>query len=353
MLRKDFDEVLARNIDFANSDKKGALIRITGISEIRIPNAKPLEDWEFPKQYKEYLDECIEHKKAYWQQRGDLKDDVIPDIKPYYGIAEHSSFIGGEVSFGGNTSYHHTVINDWSDLDKLSLEPANKYFRMLMDSLLYLKERSLETGCVVTLRGGESPMDIANALRGNDLFTDFYDYPDEVHRLLEFCTEAAKWTFKHQLEIIGYLNGGVMSGWGIWMPGNSIGHLSEDASTMCAVSIYEEFGKPYTVEALNDYDCSFMHTHPMGRHVLPSIASIDKIKFIEIEYDPNQMSPIEVYKSNEAVLKDKIVVLRTKPEEIQDNLEFLSSHKSIVELNVESFAEAEKAISLVRSISPI
>lgn len=351
MLRSNFNEILQRNIDFTLDDKRrGALLHIEYIDAVKIVDVKPLEQWNFPLEYQQYLDACIERDMAVWRQRDQIDDDTIPYIKPYYGIAEHSAFVGGTVCYGGNTSYHEHPITDWSKLDTLVLDENNDNFKMLMNSLRYLKSREAEVGFVAALRGGEAPMDMANALRGNELFMDFYDEEENVHKLLRFCLKASQWTFSHQSEIIGQIQGGVMSGIGIWLPGNAIGHLAEDASSMCSAPLYREFGQPYTQKLLQDYDCAIMHTHTMGRHVLADIAAIEKVEFIQLTYDPNQITPIDTYKEYENILNNKIVVLTMTLPQLQQNLGFLANHKSIINMNVADLEQANQAVALIKSI---
>lgn len=352
MLRQDFDKVLERNIAFAGDKvKAGVLLHVVGIQENGQPTVKPLEAWRFPQEYKQYMDACIQRDKAAWSLRQEVHDDLLPCLKPSYGIAEHSSFVGGTVVYGGNTSYHQPLITSWNILDQLHLEDeVNQNFRLLLDSMQYLKERSANDGFLVTLRGGYAPSDLANALRGNELFTDLYDEPRQVHRLMEFCTKAIRYSFDHQLKIIQSLSGGVMSGWNIWMPGNAIGHLSEDASCLCSAEVYREFFKPYTQALLESYDCAMMHTHGMGQHVLPEIASLEKIKWIEITNDPNQERPIEIYKKNADLLAEKIVVVNLSLDELRQNQEFLSTRKTVVQLYTKTNKEAQTAVEWVRSM---
>ena len=349
MFRKNTESILQRNIEFAESDvNKGTLLHILAIEGYEGNCVKPLEQWRFPDEMCEYLDACIERDCEKWMFRDFLDDDTLPTMKPYFGISIHSAFIGGDVKFGGNTSYHVPVIKNWDSLDSLTLKEDNLYLQLLLNAMRYLQKKSYSYGFFLSLRGGDSPMDIANALRGNDLFLDFYDDNIQVHRLMDFCVKAAKWTWKHQVEITGILEGGRITGQAVWLPGNAIGHLSEDASSMCSVDIYEEFGQPYTQRLLNDYDTAIMHVHTKGRHQLPSISKLEGIKFIQLEYDPGEPSPIEVYKVNFDILKDKIVIPIMTTEEIAENMDFLSNHKQIIQVYAKSLSDAEKAVNLVK-----
>lgn len=351
MLRKDYEAVLQRNVEFASQpEKKGALLHVTSIAGQKTFSAKHLEEWDLPKDYKSVLEDRIAACKLMWAQRPELEDDQLPTLKPFYGIAEHSSFIGGEVTYGGNTSYHHAIISgDYSELDALELREDNVQFRMLLDSLDYLRRRGETEGFVPSLRGGDSPLDIANAIRGNDLFYDVYDQPENVRRLMEFCTKACLWTFRHQKAVIPQVMGGTMTGLGVWLPGDSIGHLSEDATCLCSPAMYAEFGRPYLERVLAEFDGAILHTHSMGRRTLPEFCSLDGLTAIELSRDPNQPAPIDVYREYAADLEGKLVVLTMDTQEIRDNLEFLAGRRSIIELSATDMADAKAALDLVRS----
>jgi len=354
MMRMEIiSEIIGRTKAFYQSKSNGkALIQVKNIQSIQDQKLKPMNEWNFPDDLYDYLDDKIEKFVTYLERRKDVWDDLIPAIYPWFGIAEHSAFIGGEVIFTRETSYHRPVIHQWDDIEKLELREDNLWLRMVLDGLAYLRDRS-NGRYFVKLRGADGPMDVANALRGNELFTDFYDYPDEVHKLMDFCTKAVQWTLDRQKKIVGELEGGVITGFDIWLPGNSIGQLSEDASTMCSPEIYRKFGLPYTKRLVNLYDHAFVHTHALGKHNIPVIAEIDKFAVIEISSDPNTPRAIEVYKELSECLKGKIIVVQLTYDEIIDNLDFLKDRKTIIWYTAEDIDDARRTIELVRRELPV
>lgn len=351
MFREDYEEVIDRNIRFMNDNtKNGILVNFELAGGIKIPVVPPLEQWNLKKDYKKYLNMCIEREKEIYRQMRKIKDDRMPCIKPFYGIAEHSSFIGGRVIYGGNTSYHEAYLNSWDEYGKLSLREDNENFQLLLNSLTYLKERGEEEGFIATLRGADGPMDIANALRGNEFFIDMYEEKENTKKLLEFCTSAAIWTLNHQKKILGKFHGGIVTGMNMYLPGDSIGHFSEDASALCSATMYKEFGLPYTKKMLDPYDFAMVHIHTMGRHILPAVCSLDKIRIVEITYDPNQPAPIDVYKEYYEYLKDKVVLMKVKTSEVFDNISYFEGKKVILNVCTSSLIEAEEVLASLKSI---
>lgn len=344
ILKNNIDESMDRTIRF-NANKKVGDALITIDLETKPYKIKGLDKWQFPDRMEEFLDENIKALEYHWSQRQGIDDDSIPSIIPRYGIAEHSAFVAGDVDFSEDTSWPHPVIKDYRDAKKLELNEDNLWLRLVIDGLSYLKEQS-KNRYAVSLRGAMSPLDLANALRGNDIFMDFYDYPEELHELLEFCTKASAWYMTHQKEVAGDFYGGSIGN--VWIPGNSFGHLSEDTSVLCSPDIYKEFGQPYTRKLVEGYDRVFMHLHTAGVQAFKNIADIEKLQSFELAPDPNQPRGINVYKNNFNLFKNRIMKLYITFDEIQDNIEFLKQAKTVLHCSACCTEEAKEIVKYVR-----
>lgn len=347
--REDIDHVMQRVTAFAEG-KRHALIHVLDIEGLETAKVPPLEAWSLPGDWRSLLDAQFAGFALYWKQRTDIADDLIPAITPHYGIAEHSAFVGGDVSFGGNTSYHHAVVRDYAkDFGKLRLDENNVWLRLVLDGLSYLIEKA-DGLCAVKVRGGESPMDMANAVRGNALFADLYEEEEWARRLLSFCVDALKFTMERQMKTVGPFRGGYIGWSNAWMPGHAFGHLSEDASCLCSPAHYLAFGKPYTEAAIEALDTVMIHTHTLGRHALPAICSIEKLGFIDILRDPNQPAPIDVLREYGDVLRGKAVQLPVTADELRHDVDLLRGHRVILSYHAKSAEDARWAVSFVRDM---
>jgi hypothetical protein len=219
MILKQLVEKRLERIRSFYAKPRGALINVGGVKTIKGLPGRPLNSWKFPEELYPYLDTIIEGAENHWSQRDDIDDDLLPSTSPWFGIAEHSAIVGGDIHFAEITSYQVPLVTDWDKLDSIVLSDDNKWFKMLMDGFRYMKEKT-QGRLLLRLRGADGPMDMANALRGNTFFTDFYDYPDELNRLLALCKKAMLWSFDHQRKIVGALEGGYITGFSVWMPGN-------------------------------------------------------------------------------------------------------------------------------------
>jgi hypothetical protein len=321
---------------------------VGGIGGLKALPGRPLNSWNFPEDLYPYLDTCIEQAELHWAQRQDLEDDLLPSVYPWFGIAEHSAILGGDIKFEEATSYHAPLIRDWNMLDSLVLSGDGRWFRMLMDGFQYLKEKT-EGRLLLRLRGSYAPLDMAMTLRGmNTFLTDVYDYPDELNRLLAFSVKAIKWSFENQRKIVGQLEGGYISGMSVWLPGNSAGHISEDASVLCSPDIFRTFGRPYTVELCAAYDNMLMHLHGAGKHVFADIVSIPGINCVELSNDPNCPGGMELLKQYEKIFENKAVLLHLNRKEIEENRRFLASKKVIIDYNASSPEDAKSMVEMIR-----
>ena len=347
----DRSQAMRRNADFMSDPAKtGVLIRVTGFGAVDLPGVDALESFDLPRGIPRYCDQIIERFLRFREAHDRFDDDWIPALKPYLGIAEHSCFLGGAVSYGGNTSYHHPAIDDIHDWKRLRMQKDAPHYRALLEGMARLKERSERYGFYSALRGGDGPMDIANAVRGNDLLYDFYDDPEAVEAFMGFCADAVSWTFANQYPLASRVHGGYISGMTTWMPGRSIGHLSEDASCLCSPAMYERFGLPYTRTLLDKYDYAMMHVHSLGRACLPLMARMEKIGTFQLSGDPNQPDAIDVYREYEETLTGRTVLLDMTPAQVLANLGFLRGKRTIINLEAASPDEADRVLEAVRAL---
>lgn len=348
MKLRNCEALAARWQRFYDSNATGiATVQMKSIGGIEgMPNIKPLNQWSFPDEMEPYLDARMEREKYYWQQRAHIDDDVFAAVSPWYGIAEHTAFLGGEIEFSPDTSYNHPVLTDWADFDKLKLDPQNPWLRMVVGGIAYLHKRWGDI-FYTKLRGSDGPSDVANIVRGNELFYDVYDYPDEVHKLMDFCADAVKFTLEQQKAEVDYIGNGFVSGFDIWLPRNSIGHLSEDASCMLSPDIYEEFFLPSLKKLCKGYDYAMLHTHSLGKKILPHFVSVPEIKVLELSSDPNADRAVSVFREYEEILKDRIIVVQPTRAELEDNMDLFKRNKTIIWYGAENLKDAAEVVDIV------
>ncbi len=349
--KSNLDDIFRRYRAFYEGGATGAMVFIRYITELEndpsIPKIRPLNQWNFDTELHDFLDACIAREDAIFARREDVEDDNIPSVQPRFGIGEHSAYLGGEVLMEEDTSYNTPFITDWSQTANLHTDPENIWFRRVIDGIRYIREHGGDR-VAPRARGGCSPADLVNFIRGNDMFTDLYEYPDELHELLARCAETERWFADEQMKALGDFYGGAINGFGFWMPPNSFGHLSEDWSYMCSPAMYREFGQAYTDRMTEGLDHVYMHVHSGGAHILPDLVRSKNITTIELSKDPNQPTSMQVYEKYGECLKDKIVVATANYDEIVQYTPFLNGRKTFLWVGCETVEEAKKTVRYVR-----
>ena len=346
---KKAEAIAKRTEEFYKGPSGKALIHIKYCrgNGIKFNEIKPLNSYKFPEDRDAYLDLRAQNDYLYAQFHERFDDDYIPSTCPWYGIAEHTAFLGGEVDFAKDTSYNHQICkNSIEEYKNIKLDKENTWIKLVAGGIKYMSEKWGEY-IPVRLRGADGPSDIANIIRGNELFYDIYDSPEELDVLMKFCADAVNFTLDLQRENATKINGGCINGFNTWMKGKCIGHISEDFSTMLSPELYKEYFLKHLEYCVKDGDSAMLHVHSVGHKMLPMFTSIDKIKIFELSNDPNAMRAVDFYRTYQDVLRDKVVCVLPTFDELMKMDDLLKNGKTIVWFEAQNEEEAKRAIDFV------
>lgn len=300
-------------------------------------------------QMAEDIARCAEGMLAQSEKAG---DDLIPWMSADFGIAiHHAHVIDVPVTFAEWTSWgHHPLEGDdgYGRLSEVAYNPENRWALRIREMVRYWKARA----CQPYLINGHhhyAPLDMANALRGNALFTDLYDVPDQVTELLRRCAETI---IAHELELrreTGPQPG--MPFWGALAPQDSV-FVSEDAMDMVGPTLSEKWGRPWTERVRDALGGLAVHHHMMGAATQGVIGKMVRNSLIQVSNDPNCPPAadklLELYEAsgNNALMFDCTLedLRRVKP--------ILSRLRAVAVVSVGDNQEAAReAVDIVRSIS--
>ena len=326
--------------------KTGVQIHIKSCDSLQLPAIPPLNSFSFPQDMERYLDLRAHNDYLFARFHETIEDDFIPSTFPWYGIAEHTAFLGGQVDFTETTTFHHQICENMEDWRALKLDRNNLWIHLVADGMAYMRNK-WEEYIPVRMRGADGPSDIANAIRGNDLFFDIYDDPDELAEMMQFCSRAVNFTLDLQREQATQINGGCINGFGIWTPGKHIGHISEDLSTMISRDVYEEHFLPSLEDCVKDCDSAMLHVHSLGERMIPVFAQVDKIQIMELSSDPNCARAVEVYRKHRDVLKNKTIVIAPTYEELVGMGDLFEEGRTVVWYYAKDETDAKRALDAV------
>ncbi len=272
---------------FYRSNRPGDLLIVVRQNPYWVTK-KNLFDYDFERgghlAMAEDMARCAEGMLAQSEVAG---DDLIPWMSPDFGIAIHHTYvIDMPVTFAEWTSWADHPLADedgYTRLDEVAYNPDNRWVRLIREVIRYWKARAFQP-YLVNGHHHFSPLDMANALRGNALFTDFYDVPEQVTELLRRCTDTI---VAHELDLrreIGPQPG--MPFWGALAPQDSL-FLSEDAMDMIGPALSAQWGQPWSAKVRHAVGGLAVHHHMMGAAVQGVIGQTVRNSLIQISNDPN------------------------------------------------------------------
>lgn len=331
---------------FYDGGRGKAQIHIKSCASLTLPKLPPLNSFSFPQDMESYLDLRAARDYAYARFHADIDDDMIPSTAPWYGIAEHTAFLGGKVDFTSDTTFQQKICKELEDFRKITLDRNNEWIHLVVDGIIYMRKK-WEEYIPIRMRGADGPSDVANAIRESDLFFDIYDEPELLAELMSFCAKAINFTLDLQRAEATKIAGGTLNGFNLWMPGKGMGQLSEDFSTMISPDTYEEHFLPALKECVADCDMAMLHVHSLGHKVIPHLASVDKIRLMELSSDPNSDRAVEVFRKYHDDLKDKVIIVAPTWDELSNMSDLLESSKTIIWYYAQDEADIKRALNFV------
>jgi hypothetical protein len=266
------------------------------IIEGQIPSkAFPYANWPYGQEFigKHAYDlgiQYVQFARGAASYHRELEDDWVPYIWVSWGTGGDTAMLtGGEddvVFYEGYSTFKEPVIKDWKDLDKLELDLDNFWIRSLRKFWRGVESAYDLEGVTVSPSQFRSPMDFAHELRGNDLFYDFYDYPDEVDALIDFCTESIIKITRHLQEEFPILRNAPGGNWGavfgkdtLWLNGDPVDLISDKMG--------RRFFVPSIEKLISKIGAVFLHHHSIGYKKAPMLSEIENLAVQEIAQDPN------------------------------------------------------------------
>lgn len=107
---------------------------------------------------------------------------------------------------------------------------------------------------------------------------------------------------------------------------------------------------PYIEKLARHFDGVFVHTHALGRHLIPSFSRVKGLCLLELTQDPNQPCPIGML---EQLIEDANgfpLQIRGAPEEIRASLKIAKKGRVIFSAQTKNLEEARDLIDMVRNI---
>lgn len=359
----DWRQMLAKHDRFLK-EGKGHFLILSGFNRIEEPARRApgdilgcgtvlSEDFLRTRAYDLGVETCkwFEHE-ARMRPRTD--DDSITCMSLGWGTGVTACcFTGGNAVFEECTSYStDTFVKTWDDIDRLRFDPDNRWVRYCLEywrgvAAVY------SGGVALTPHDFRSPLDLANDLRGNRLFMDMYDAPDQVDRLVDACTTMiieAIGFMRREIPLLAHAPSGV---WGMATSSPDMIFINGDPIDLVSVEMGERFNHPYIERLAAKVGPVFFHHHTLGVSRVSSVSRIRGIIVQNFIYDRKCPKILDILDDEwiEASNRVPIHVCQnlTEAKDLDAVLEKMSRGRFIVQCHTATREECERLIAKVRS----
>ena len=245
-------------------------------------------------------------------------------------------------------------VQDYARLDEMHFElnDENHWWAAYRDAKLEL-ERRYGTSAYVTPVYCPGPLDIAFALRGPALYTDFYDHPAGLRRLLSFVTEGSIRICAAQRAIGAEYRtkrDHWAPGWGfnVMVPGFG-GIITCDISCQLSPGMFGEWERPLLARIIADSPGFLIHTHAVGAQQQRAYAAMPGAEILQIVGDPNMPDPCDDIDAILDRVGMKPLLITASPAVIRRNIRRLSQGRIVLRTDVRTIGEGREVLDLVRA----
>jgi hypothetical protein len=309
--------------------------------------------------YVDPLDYCpdIRAMATAWDHnyrvRRHVNDDLLPVARVSFGSAAFGAYLGAEVTFNYGPGWARPMLDSYDQLDQLRFDEQNKWIRRQQAACRAFVEVGQGKFGICEMEPIDG-LNLAEGLRGSAVYTDIYDHPQELHRLLEFGCQFNIRLIEMQRQILTpclIYQEGIFSMFHIWLPGRAV-WVSVDAYGLCSPETFREFGAPYLQRVIDHFGGGWIHVHSFATRLLPEIVKLNRILGIGIIDDPNAPRGFTQLPQVRQITGDIPLQIDCLAEELEKGLAERSLPGGVmymVRQGVETIAQANRLMEKVRT----
>jgi len=320
--------------------------------ELKVPPSIPINevDWADEAAIRRYAQREIERIRVVNTVADRIDDDRIPTAMVFAGTGMIAAALVADADLvqQPDTNYLHAPITDWADgIERIGFRPDNPWYQAQMIILrTFIDAWDGSYGILPFAHFG--PTDLANQFRGNEMFTDVYEYEAELHALLERCTESILAT---EADVrANHLHGYDVEGFtfGCWAPCGS--YLSCDFGDLVSQDTLRTFERPYFDRIVAEWGGCYLHHHELGRHQIPVWAENDQVWVQFVHRDLNTVHLATVIDAALiAASRRTPIQFITTPAEFMQNAAGWAEGKFLVEVGCETQAQVDEVLACAAS----
>ncbi len=316
--------------------------------DLKVPPSIPINevDWADEASIRRFARREVERIRVVNTVADTIDDDRINTAMVFAGTGMIAAALvsDAELVQQPDTNYMSPPIPDWSEgVGRIGFRPDNPWYRAQMVMLrTFVEEWDGSFGILPFAHFG--PTDLANQFRGNEMFTDVYEYEAELHGLLERCTEAilALEADVRAHHLKGYGETGFT--FGAWAPCG--GYLSCDFGDLVSRETLRTFERPYFDRIVKAWGGAYLHHHELGRHQIPVWAENGQvwIQFVHRDLNTVHLAGVVDEEILEASRRVPLQFIST-PEEFMQHAAEWTRGKFMVEVGCHTRAQVDQVLA--------
>ena len=214
-------------------------------------------------------------------------DDSVPFVNVGVNIGVMTAiFSGGRPTFDGGTSWAEPVLHDYNDIGRLQLDLTNPWIERVIEANAAVLEMYDDDFCLMPLVF-RSPLDLANGIRGDEIYMEVYDHPDQLAQLVNWCAEAIIAVHAHVLSKVP-APPDRCGMWRSWWP-DGIVFMNCDPVDLMSTELAEQFDRPYAGRVMQSAPGGgAYHHHGNGSHQIDYVSRLPGLTLQQIVSDPSE-----------------------------------------------------------------
>ena len=212
-----------------------------------------------------------------------VRDDRAYTIRANYGVGGIASMLGCEVKLTDDNTMPWLFPLEDGELDRI-LDAGEVDIEAGLGARVFETERfyidalsrheALARTVHVYVSDTQGPFDTAHLVMGHKIYTEIYDNPARVHRLLELVTDAYIRFTRAQREIIGEFGD---TSYHSTLRIRGAVRICDDSGINLSTDFYREFCKPYNQRILAEFGGGWVHYCGGGQQILQEVLSTEGI----------------------------------------------------------------------------
>jgi len=267
---------------------------------------------------------------AFWDrllaEQAALEDDSIPSA--YLSEMDqglYGGLLGGNVQFmahpesGWISSMVAPLLGDWSEFDRLRLDPAHPWFARYLRQLGVFVAGAAGKFAVshfILIDGLNFVFELVGA---TNTYLSLSERPELVRRAIDLAFEVNVAVQEAFFRAVPPLAGGTASNMVQWLPGRVVSE-SVDPFHMTSVPYFETWGREPVERIFARFDGGVLHLHGNGRHLLEAVSTLKGLKAIFLGDDRGFPKAFEVLGALRARAGDVPLVVQADFDRFADRL---------------------------------